>query len=583
MPKATKSKPTTQPSKPVLSSAEKAARRAHATEYKNAKASTVESTLKGPRYHDEDDEDGGDDEGDCAGEGEGEGGGEEDGNGEEEENENANAFVEFEAPKQPPYKSKCGQFIYIPNETGEYTKFSILERPQGKLKGLTTHMELDGRENKDLVKGIQSTVQSITLHVARNIKDCTYPKLAEEQRSFIMIQARNKYPYLARFRNNWVTKELIIRSLTNKRDHQARIKKAGGQAAWCDKLKAQREEKKLGKTNKSTGGRSDAKGKGKEGKQPDEEGGDKSDSEEEVISVPKPSSSKHKITRRIEDSEDEAGCDNEPTLASKPSSSKPGSNEVEAPKPATRPTTPAAAENGVNSTPILTSATSKQAAEDNGHHAQKKVRVRPVAESEEEAAVSEEPTPAPQPSILARAKAKAKAKAQAKAKAMAAAAAAAAATAEAAAAEAAAAAAAAEVAAVDSDSELELELEPELEATTKAVETQLDCPTVSSTATFGTPTHITEHDTAPTQNPVIRIPTPCATSPHPPALPSDQVRNAILDSSVTQEPQPSTKKNTRAGRRAKQELIDNADSLLGTPVPAPPKRLTRGSAKGIRA
>ncbi|ELU37589.1 hypothetical protein AG1IA_08381 [Rhizoctonia solani AG-1 IA] len=163
----------------------------------------------------------------------------------------------------PPYKSKCGQFIYIPNETGEYTKFSILERPQGKLKGLTTHMELDGRENKDLVKGIQSTVRSITLHVARNIKDCTYPKLAEEQRSFIMIQvsafiqARNKYPYLARFRNNWVTKELIIRSLTNKRDHQARIKKAGGQAAWCDKLKAQREEKKLGKTNKSTGGRSD--------------------------------------------------------------------------------------------------------------------------------------------------------------------------------------------------------------------------------------------------------------------------------------------------------------------------------------
>ncbi|KAF8670464.1 hypothetical protein RHS04_08599 [Rhizoctonia solani] len=582
MPKATKSKPTTQPSKPVLSSAEKAARRAHATEYKNAKASTVESTLKGPRYHDEDNEDGGDDKGDCAGEGKGEGGGEEDGNGEEEENENANAFVEFEAPKQPPYKSKCGQFIYIPNETGEYTKFSILKRPQGKLKGLTTHMELDGRENKDLVKGIQ---------------DCTYPKLAEEQRSFIMIQARNKYPYLARFRNNWVTKELIIRSLTNKRDHQARIKKAGGQAAWCDKLKAQREEKKLGKTNKSTGGsdrspihpstptklKDHQKSRTRHGKQPDEEGGDKSDSEEEVISVPKPSSSKHKITRRIEDSEDEAGCDNEPTLASKPSSSKPGSNEVEAPKPATRPTTPAAAENGVNSTPILTSATSKRAAEDNGHHAQKKVRVRPVAESEEEAAVSEEPTPAPQPSILARAKAKAKAKAQAKAKAMAAAAAAAAAAAEAAAAEAAAAAAAAEVAAVDSDSELELELEPELEATTKAVETQLDCPTVSSTATFGTPTHITEHDTAPTQNPVIRIPTPCATSPHPPALPSDQVRNAILDSSVTQEPQPSTKKNTRAGRRAKQELIDNADSLLGTPVPAPPKRLTRGSAKGIRA
>jgi hypothetical protein len=98
--KATKSKATTHPSKLVLSSAEKAARCAHATEYKNAKASTVESTLKGPRYHDEDDEDGGDDKGDCAGEGEGEGGGEEDGNGEEEENENANAFVEFEAPKR---------------------------------------------------------------------------------------------------------------------------------------------------------------------------------------------------------------------------------------------------------------------------------------------------------------------------------------------------------------------------------------------------------------------------------------------------------------------------------------------------
>jgi hypothetical protein len=100
MPKATKSKATTQPSKPVLSSVEKAARRAHTTEYKNAKASTVESALKGPRYHDEDDEDGGDGEGDGTGEGKGKGSGEEDGNGEEEEDENANEFVEFEAPKR---------------------------------------------------------------------------------------------------------------------------------------------------------------------------------------------------------------------------------------------------------------------------------------------------------------------------------------------------------------------------------------------------------------------------------------------------------------------------------------------------
>ncbi|CAE6455589.1 unnamed protein product [Rhizoctonia solani] len=481
-------------------------------------------------------------------------------------------------------------------------------------------MELDGRENKDLVKGIQSTIRSITLHVAQNIKDCTYPKLAEEERSFIMIQAHNKYPYLARFRNNWVTKELIIQSLTNKRNHQARIKKAGGQAAWCDKLKAQckekkmgktnksmekaggqaawcdklkaqREEKKMGKTNKSMEGRSDTKGTGKEGKQPGEEGGDKSDSKEEVISVPKSSSSKHKITRRIEDSEDEAGCDNKPTLASKSSSSEAGSNEVEAPKPATRPTTPAAAKNGVNSTPIQTSVTSKRAVEDNEravedneHHAQKKARVQPA---EEEAAVSKEPTPAPQPSILAWAKAKAKTKAQAQAKAKAMAAAAEAAAAEAAAAEAAAAAAAAEVAAVDSDSELELELEPELKATAKAVETQSTTQHPHSTQSYAS------------QRPVqllltlllslanrSEMPSLIQASRKGPSLPprkTDQVRNAILDSSVTQGPQPSTKKNTRAGRRAKQELIDNADSLLGTPVPAPPKRLTRGSAKGIQA
>ncbi|GAB1516982.1 hypothetical protein RhiTH_000025 [Rhizoctonia solani] len=80
-------------------------------------------------------------------------------------------------------------------------------------------MEMDGLENKELIKG---------------------------------IQACNKYQILAQYCNNWATKEFIICALTNSHDHQARIQKAGGQAAWCNKLKEQQEAKR-GSANKGKG------------------------------------------------------------------------------------------------------------------------------------------------------------------------------------------------------------------------------------------------------------------------------------------------------------------------------------------
>ncbi|KAF8708342.1 hypothetical protein RHS03_03460, partial [Rhizoctonia solani] len=296
----------TPPTKPVLSTAAKAARRERATEYKNAKASTITPALqnKGFRYHSEDEDDERDTDDDQ--------GGAVDNNVESDKDVGADAETAIskmaEIPKYQPYKSKCGKYVFIPNETGDYEQYSMIDRPQGKLKGLASLMEMDGPENKELIKGIQSTIRTITRHVTRNIPNCTYPMLCEEQRVSIMVQARNKYQILARYRNNWATKEFIIRALTNSRDHQARIQKAGGQAAWCDKLKEQREAKRGGAN----------KGKGKEQisslirvnrifkerpLQVVPRG--QSDSETEVTPAPRPLVSKPKAKRRIKDSEDE--------------------------------------------------------------------------------------------------------------------------------------------------------------------------------------------------------------------------------------------------------------------------------------
>ncbi|KDN43375.1 hypothetical protein RSAG8_06159, partial [Rhizoctonia solani AG-8 WAC10335] len=244
MPKSSKPKPATQPkpSKPVLSSTAKAAQRERVTEYKNAKASTIASSVKGKgvRYYDDDD-------------GNGNGGDDDNGNvndsedGEDdEEGEGGSDGKKMEdgeecVPEHHLYKSTCGNFIFIPDEKGDYTKYPMLTRPEGKIKNLPQLMDMDGPENKELFQGIRSCIRRIALHVARNIPNCTYPMLSDEQKGSIMLQARKQYPILGRYRQGWATKELTIRSLTNGRDHKARIQKAGGQAAWCTSLKEKRE------------------------------------------------------------------------------------------------------------------------------------------------------------------------------------------------------------------------------------------------------------------------------------------------------------------------------------------------------
>ncbi|KAG8723890.1 hypothetical protein FRC11_002269, partial [Ceratobasidium sp. 423] len=356
--------------------------------------------------------------------------------------------------------------------------------------------------------------------------------------------ARNKYPLLARFHNNWVTKEFIIRSLTNKRDHQARIKKAGGQAAWCDQLKAQREEKKANKSSKSKANGSKAKEKGKEGKRPREVTPDKSDSEAEAITAPEASVSRRKAPRRIE-SEDEPSSNEEPIPAPKPSSSKSELDGIKASKPAPKSTTPTkdseVAENNVDPTPTPKPVTLKRKAEDveAPNHVQKRTRVQPIAAPEEEATSNYEPTPAPEPSVL-KVKAKAKAEAKAKAKAMAAAAEAAAAAAEAAAAAAEAAAAEAQLESelesqevepevqVMAEAEAEVEAEVEAETTAEAERAVLKYRPVSSTLASSTPAPSTDDDTGSTQNTEVYPPTivsrtpPRVVSPPPTALPSNK-------------------------------------------------------------
>ncbi|KDN43374.1 hypothetical protein RSAG8_06158, partial [Rhizoctonia solani AG-8 WAC10335] len=140
-------------------------------------------------------------------------------------------------PEYHPYKSTCGNFIFIPDEKGDYTKYPMLTQPEGKIKNLLQLMDMDGPENKELFQGIQSCICRIALHVAQNIPNCTYPMLSDEQKGSIMLQAHKQYPILGQYQQGWVTKELTIQSLTNGHDHKACIQKAGGQVAWCTSLK----------------------------------------------------------------------------------------------------------------------------------------------------------------------------------------------------------------------------------------------------------------------------------------------------------------------------------------------------------
>ncbi|CAE6486427.1 unnamed protein product [Rhizoctonia solani] len=249
-------------------------------------------------------------------------------------------WTRMKNPSPDPYKSKCRNFIHIPNENGDYTDYSMLDRPKGKLKNLPKLMEMDGPENKEILHGIKSTVRTIARHVARDIPNCSYPMLSDEQKGTIQYLARKKYPILGLFRRDWVSKELSIRALTNQRDHKARIQKAGGQAAWCTSLKEKCEARK-----KVAGDTTSAKGKGKSRSEPNpsdrDEGSSKvsnkvirhaynSDDEAEAASIPQSSSSrprpklKPKVIRRMEDSEDEANDEpeSEPEPKSKSSSSK---------------------------------------------------------------------------------------------------------------------------------------------------------------------------------------------------------------------------------------------------------------------
>ncbi|CAE6454715.1 unnamed protein product [Rhizoctonia solani] len=114
MPKSSKQKSATQPkpSKPALSSGAKAAQCERVTEYKNAKALTVASSVKGKvvRYYDDDDRTGND--GDNDDDEEGGGGSDDEGMEEGEELE----------PKYQPYKLKCRNFIFIPDKNSKYTQ-----------------------------------------------------------------------------------------------------------------------------------------------------------------------------------------------------------------------------------------------------------------------------------------------------------------------------------------------------------------------------------------------------------------------------------------------------------------------------
>ncbi|KEP46183.1 hypothetical protein V565_213770, partial [Rhizoctonia solani 123E] len=256
MPKASKpTRATKPPPKPVLSSAAKAARRQRVQEYKSAKASALAPAAprKGPRYHDEDgddedeDEDNADDANDDANNADADEDDVED-DGEGNTRNNGGTHV-----GPVPYKSACGNFVFIPDEAGEYIKHTVLDRPEGDLKQLDKLMELDGPGDRALWKGIQSTVRTVTRHVARNIPKCTYHKLIDEQRVSIKVQVRKTYPILHRYRADWGLNEMIMRTLTNDRDLQARIEKAGGAAGWSEKLKRQREAKKTGTTGKDKG------------------------------------------------------------------------------------------------------------------------------------------------------------------------------------------------------------------------------------------------------------------------------------------------------------------------------------------
>ncbi|QRW21894.1 hypothetical protein RhiXN_09481 [Rhizoctonia solani] len=431
MPKATKSKPAThsKPSKAALPSAARAAQRERTTEYKQAKASALASTVKGKgvHYHDEDDDEGEDDgevegvDNDSNGDNDNCHNRSEDGkDGEDGEDEEA---MDDAKPEYEPYKSKCGNFVYVPDDNGDYTKYSMIDRPEGKLNNLPKLVKMEGNENKDLIQGIRNTIRTITRHVTRNIKDCTFSMVSPEQFASITIQARKSYPILARFRQSWATREFAIRALTNGRDHQNRIQKAGGLAAWCAKLRTKREAKKTAnagkeKTNGKNCTKPDAsnatnqaggsckvsnKARGfsrsnsflidiNSWQTPAHESTPQNASDDEEPPVPKPSGSSRKAARRIQDSDDEgSGGEQAPSPKLRPS-------KTQAQKQSSKRAPPSEddkEEDTTMPTPTSKSASPKRKAKDveESNRPRKKARNQPPAETEDD-----EPMPGPKPS-----------------------------------------------------------------------------------------------------------------------------------------------------------------------------------------
>ncbi|KAF8753910.1 hypothetical protein RHS01_06847 [Rhizoctonia solani] len=193
MAKPSKSQPATKPSKPpkpILSNAEKVARRENTATYKNAKASTLASAAPAK-----------------------------------------DPAIMTRTTTQTTTQTHADDDADDDKEADgghNRDRGNRDERDKGNLKRLDIHMEMDGPDNKTLFKGIQNYVRTVVRHVSCNLPKCTYVKLTDEQRGSINAQVYNAYPIMRRYRDNWAVKELTIRALTHQRDHQARIEKAGG-------------------------------------------------------------------------------------------------------------------------------------------------------------------------------------------------------------------------------------------------------------------------------------------------------------------------------------------------------------------
>ncbi|QRW20496.1 hypothetical protein RhiXN_09471 [Rhizoctonia solani] len=266
MAKPSKSQPATKPSKPpkpVLLNAERVAQRENTMAYLYAKASMLASAAprKGPCYHNADNNNNANNDN----------ANNNNANNNNADNNNADNNNDNNNNNKAGGRDNggcgcshrgCGKYIYVANKAGKYKRYKMLDCPEGSLKGLNALMEMDGPGNKALFKGIQNHVCTVVQHVSCSIPGCTYIKLTNEQQGSINTQVYKAYPIMRWYHDNWAVKELTIRTLTHQCNHQVQIKKAGGQVAWCNKLKAQRKDNPQAK-RVGNAGTTKTKGKGK--------------------------------------------------------------------------------------------------------------------------------------------------------------------------------------------------------------------------------------------------------------------------------------------------------------------------------